>query len=434
MRLIVLAAGWIACSAAAFAAVAADVPAYDPAEALPGGVATAMVNAPDAAFSRPHGNLPEAERERFDLGQSLFYRRWIAGPAPAPALTGLGPLFNALSCQQCHVNEGRGRPPAPFGRDATSFVLKLEPPHGLYGDQIQDRAVGAFAPEGRVVVNWREVEKILLPGDLEVSLRRPVWQVAEPAHGPLAPDRLSGRIAPAIAGAGLLEAVPAADVAAVADPEDLDGDGVSGVVPAGRFGWRGEFATLADQSAHAFSVDMGISTDRMPDPTGDCRVCPGAKVANVEAVPTTFGAVAFYVANLGAPARSYAASPDVLRGREVFYEAGCADCHRPSWKTSADAPEWIAGQTIWPYTDLLSHDMGEGLADAGSAEWRTPPLWGFGRHVAVNGNGFYLHDGRARSPIEAILWHGGEALASRDKVKALSVADRQALLIFLNSL
>lgn len=415
------------------AAWAADAaPPFDPAEALPGGAATSETDDPAAAFARPVGNLPESARAEFALGLDLFYRRWIEGPAPPPALTGLGPLYNALSCQQCHLNDGRGRPPAVSG-DAVSFALKLEPPHPAYGYQIQDRAVAGQRPEGAVGVVWRPVYHNL-GEDGVAALRQPEWSLIDGAHGDVAGGRLSGRIAPPVAGAGLLEAIPAADIAAKADPADADGDGVSGRLPPGRFGWRGDAKTLEEQTARAFANDMGVATALLPNPNGDCPPCRSA-APQAEATGDRFRAIVMYARNLGQPSRPRAGDPAVLRGRTEFHAAGCAACHTPSHRTGpAPAAPWLADQTIWPYTDLLLHDMGPDLAAGGSAEWRTAPLWGLGRNGEVNGNRFYLHDGRARSPLEATLWHGGEAAGARDAVKALPPDRRRDLLAFLDSL
>lgn len=401
---------------ALMAATAAAAPPLDPDEAAPGGATTATVPYPEAAFAQPMGNLPGSEAERFATGADYFYRRWIAGPAAAPALTGLGPLYNALSCAQCHRNDGRGRPPADDG-DARSFVLKFAPPHPAYGRQLQDRAVLGATPEGAPRVRWRDVESVI-PG---VKMRAPEYAVTSPAFGAVEATRLSGRIAPPVAGVGLLADIPAARIAALADPDDADGDGISGRLPAGRFGWRGEAATVNGQTAEAFAADMGVAT----------RLRPGE---GVEADAAIFDAVVFYTENLGPPERGAIDTPDLMRGREAFHAFGCAACHTPSHVTGTAAPAWRASQKIWPYTDLLLHDMGDGLADGDGPEWRTPPLWGIGRTEAVGGDAYYLHDGRARSLTEAILWHGGEAAAARDAFAAATDRRRRALLAFLESL
>jgi len=397
----------------------AEAPPYVAAEALPGGAATAAVSDPAAAFSRPVGNLPAAARKRFRDGADLFYRRWIAGPAPPPALTGLGPRYNALSCQQCHRNDGRGRPPLETGARVRSFVLKIEPPHPEYGGQLRDRAVAGRIADGQAGVSWSPVYHGLGGGHV-AKLWRPEWTVVAGRHGPVPPGRLSGRIAPPAFGVGLVEAIPAAAVAEAADPDDLDKDGISGRLPPGRFGWRGEAATVAEQAARAFAEDMGVTSRLAPGPDGAA-----------EAPREVFDALVFYMRNLGPPAPEGPPSPAVLRGRAVFHASGCAACHRPQWRAGAAADPWLAGQTIWPYSDFLLHDMGPGLADGASPEWRTPPLWGLGRTRAVAGDAFYLHDGRARSVLEAILWHGGEAAPARDAVKAASPAARADLLAFL---
>lgn len=387
--------------AVASAAAAAEAPPFDPAEAQPGGAATARIDEPDAAFARPVGNLPPAMRALFDRGADLFYRRWIEGPAPAPALTGLGPLYNALSCQQCHLNDGRGAPPEPDSLKARSMVLKLLPPHPVYGGQLQDRAVAGHTPEGQVAVDWRE-HVVRLADGTEVRLRRPRWRVAAPAYAaPGADYALSARIAPPLPGMGLLQAV---------DPADA---------PRRRFGWASGAATVHEQTIAALANDMGVA---------------GATADGPEAPRDVVDALVFYSANLGPPPRPGAARPDVLAGRRVFHEAGCAGCHRPSAVTGASPWPWLAGQRIWPYSDLALHDLGPDLADGPQRYWRTQPLWGLGRNAAVNGNAAFLHDGRARSALEAVLWHGGEAADARDRVKALAPADRAALLAFLDSL
>lgn len=378
----------------------------------PGGAATAAVDDPAAAFARPVGDLPDADRDRFALGTDLFYRRWIRGPAPPPALTGLGPLYNALSCQQCHENDGRGRPPATTGAPAPGFVLKFEPADPAYGRQLQDHAVGGVAPEGQVAVRWT-TEHHGLAGGFVAPLRRPAWSVAAATAGPAAHGAISGRIAPPVAGVGLLEAIPAEDIAAAADPDDRDGDGVSGRLPEGRFGWRADAPTVAAQTMRAFEEDMGLEAREIPE--------------------AVFDAIVFYTRNLGPPERP-PPTPEARRGERLFAEAGCAACHTPSHRTRAAGASPGGSQTIWPYTDLLLHDMGPDLADAGSAEWRTAPLWGLGRNRDVNGNAYFLHDGRARSYLEAVLWHGGEAAAARDALKALPPSARADLLAFLDSL
>jgi CxxC motif-containing protein (DUF1111 family) len=272
---------------------------------------------------------------------------------------------------------------------------------------------------------------------------------------------LSARVAPPMIGMGLLEAIPEADIIALADPDDRDGDGISGRpnqvwsasdgrVMLGRFGWKAGASSVAMQSANAFAGDIGLSSALAPEAWGDCtarqphcRDAPDGRDARegIEVTKQMLDLVVFYARNLAVPARPDAGAKQVLAGKRVFHAAGCAACHRPSFTTRADAigPEQ-SGQKIWPYTDLLLHDMGEGLADnrpegaADGREWRTAPLWGLGLTETVSGHTLLLHDGRARNLLEAILWHGGEAEAARQKVIALPKAEREALLAFLRSL
>ena len=272
---------------------------------------------------------------------------------------------------------------------------------------------------------------------------------------------LSPRVAPAMIGLGLIEAIPAADILAQTDPDDRNRDGISGRANIvwsrefdqpmlGRFGLKAGSPTVNDQSAAAFHGDIGISTPLYPQPWGDCTetqtTCQTAPHGDGDARGQEvdvegLGLVTFYSRNLAVPARRDVKDPTVLRGKQVFYETGCAGCHTPKFVTNrlVDQPEQ-SFQLIWPYSDLLLHDMGEGLADgrpearATGREWRTPPLWGIGLTKQVSAQARFLHDGRARSLLEAILWHGGEASLQKERVIALSKADRVALIQFLESL
>ena len=271
---------------------------------------------------------------------------------------------------------------------------------------------------------------------------------------------MSPRVAPPMIGAGLLEAVPDRDILARADPEDSDGDGISGrpnrvwseehgKAMLGRFGWKAGQPTLIQQAAAAFRGDIGISTPLFPLPYGDCTetqpACLDAPHGNdangVEAGDALFDVLMFYVRNLAVPARRKPEHPLVLQGKRLFYEAGCTGCHTPKFVTRrASIGAEQSFQLIWPYTDLLLHDMGPGLADnrpegeATGREWRTPPLWGIGLTEVVNGHRFFLHDGRARGLLEAVLWHGGEAEAAKERVVDMTEEEREALLAFLRSL
>ena len=450
-------------------------------EQLPGGAATVKKRVNQDIFSFSSANLSFAEEEQFKLGNALFRKLWVSSPASTEASDGLGPLFNARGCQNCHLKDGRGHPPAGAADDAVSMFLRLSvPPRSdadratlesgqatviaepSYGTQLQDFAVQGLKAEGRMTISYAE-EAVVLGDGTAVSLRRPSYGVADLGYGPLSPDvLLSPRVAPQMIGLGLLEQVPAEDILAASDPDDADGDGISGRanmvvdpetghISLGRFGWKAGAASVRAQSADAFAGDIGISTPLAMRPHGDCTpaqpdclAAPTGEQARLgpsEAPDPVLDLVTFYSQNLGVPQRRDVDDPAVLRGKAAFYQTGCVSCHTPKFVTSRDAPNPAhAFQLIWPYSDMLLHDMGEGLADhrpegrADGYEWRTPPLWGIGLTETVSGHTQLLHDGRARNLTEAILWHGGEAQAARDGFAQMSSAERADLLAFLESL
>ena len=430
-----------------------------------------------SAFGVPEPGADFETLSDFRLGNAAFRQHWTPAGEGPEHFDGLGPLFNAPSCESCHVRDGRGRPPQPGGAAyaSVSMIVKLgraggdrtEPmrPDPVYGRQLQDFAVSRHRPEGRIAVSYDETVWTLAGGE-RVVLRRPTFAIADPAYGPLDPHTiLAPRIAPAMIGLGLLARVPVADIMALADPRDLNGDAISGRAnivayeagsfALGRFGWKAGVATIERQIALALSRDMGLSNPDFPDGAGDCttaeRACRDAPNGNtpafedLEAHSTLVKWLARYSENLAVPPPRRRGDPAVLRGRAQFESLGCALCHRPRLTTAPDpdAPH-LGGRTIAPYSDLLLHDMGDGLAD-GSAdgfaeglatgrEWRTAPLWGIGLTAEVNGHLAFLHDGRARSLTEAIGWHGGEAAGARDRFAALDASARADLIAFLESL
>lgn len=457
---------------------------FEPGEEFPGGTATTRRSRDHVnAFSHFSHGIGFAGESRFKLGNAIFRKEWVSSPASTKASDGLGPLYNARGCQNCHLKDGRGHPPAANwpDDDAISMFLRLSVPpstqehHRLlaerrvnvipeptYGSQLQDIAIKGHAGEGRMKITYQDVEVTLGDG-AKVTLRKPDYEITDLGYGPMSADvMMSPRIAPPMIGLGLLEAIPESAIRANADPDDRNGDGISGRVQEvwsiedqqvriGRFGWKAGSPTVAQQTAEAFAGDMSLSTSMIPQPSGDCTeaqsVCRNAPNGNSpgpddpEVSDQLFDLVVFYSQNLAVPARPDASKPQVLAGKAKFHELGCAACHIPSFTTGeVSGQPHLSRQRIWPYTDLLLHDMGEGLADnrpeglASGREWRTPPLWGIGATAAVSGHTFFLHDGRARNLEEAILWHGGEAQASRDAYAALAKADREALLAFLNSL
>jgi CxxC motif-containing protein (DUF1111 family) len=433
-------------------------------EDRPGGEATSVKPRNRAAFSNPSGNMSFQRQFDFKVGDGVFRKLWVSAPSSTKGSDGLGPLLNARSCQSCHLRDGRGRPPAP-GEPAVSLLMKLSRPSGQpepnYGGQLQTFAIQGHAAEGAVRIEYEETPVRLSDGPA-VSLREPRYSIVNLGYGPIDVGTLmSPRVAPPMIGLGLLELIPEEDILARADPRDGDGDGTSGAARRvwsraegremlGRFGWKAGAATVADQAADAFANDMGLSTPLVRSSFGECtaaqaacRAAPAGEdpMEGVEVPSTAFDLVVFYARNLGVPARVDAGDPHVLRGKQIFSEIGCAACHVPRHVTGTD-PErpGQSGQTIWPYTDLLLHDMGDGLADnrpdgtASGREWRTPPLWGLGLTELVSDHTYLLHDGRARNVLEAILWHDGEAQAARDRAARCTAADRSALLAFLASL
>lgn len=421
------------------------------------------------AFSLPLASLSPSRRLDFSVGNSFFRNPWVIAPASTDARDGLGPLFNTNACQNCHIKDGRGHPPGPEAKQAVSMLVRLSVPAGEgddltrsglvaepnYGGQFQDAAIPGIAPEGRVRVEYEPVLMTFADGH-QVELRKPRLTFSNLGYGEMHPATLfSARVAPPVIGLGFLEAISEADVLAHADPDDADGDGISGranrvwdratgTIQLGRFGWKAGQPSLRQQNAEAFANDMGLTsllvpTDSCAPSQSDCLALPNGGTPEVS--DEILDNVTFYTRNLAVPARRDVDAPQVLAGKSLFFQANCQGCHVPSFTTAADAAEpELAGQTIRPYTDLLLHDVGPGLADgrpeflANGQEWRTPPLWGIGLTEAVNGHTQLLHDGRARNLMEAILWHGGEAAASRDKVLTFDAEQRDALLAFLNSL
>lgn len=448
-------------------------------ETKPGGAATVRARANADAFSQLSGNMPFEHEMNFKLGNALFRKTWVASPASTLASDGLGPIYNARACQDCHLKDGRGHTPEGPDDGRVSMFLRLSVPGGTtpegiedwlatqaeptYGGQLQDFAAAGHAAEGRMEISYTEQPATLADGTV-VSLRAPSYAVSNPGYGPFAADlQISPRVAPQMIGLGLLEAIPASDILAKEDPDDANNDGISGraqIVPSvefgvpmlGRFGLKGGAPTLREQSAGAFSGDMGLSTPLHPEPWGDCqpgqdkcRTAPNGQDPGVrdglEVDAASLDLVTFYTRNLGVPDRRNPDAPNVLRGKEIFHSLNCTGCHTPKHVTHRlqGQPEQ-SFQLVWPYTDLLLHDMGPGLADnrpegrATGSEWKTPPLWGIGLTAQVSGHTQFLHDGRARNLQEAILWHGGEAQAARDGVASLSKSDREALIAFLESL
>lgn len=464
---------------AAVTALTEDFDAAQKYEEMSAGAATVRPRNNADAFSQPSANIGFDGELDFKVGNGLFKKIWVSAPASTQASDGLGPLYNARSCQRCHLKDGRGHPPAGPDDSAVSMFLRISIPGGPedavaeiedylatgpdpnYGTQLQDFALPGLAPEYRLQIDYTE-ETVALSGGEVAHLRVPTYTAADLGYGPLHPDAmLSPRVAPQMIGMGLLEAIPAADILAHADPDDADGNGISGrpnivwsqkydMPMLGRFGWKAGNPTVEEQTAAAFVGDIGISNPLHTAGSGECTDLQADCVAathgdgderEFEIDQEGLDLVTFYSRNLAVPARRDVDDPEVLIGKRVFYETGCVSCHTPSYVTHRLSDESAQSfQLIWPYSDMLLHDMGEGLADhrpesrADGTEWRTPPLWGIGMTERVSGHTYFLHDGRARSLLEAILWHGGEAQPQRDAVVEMPPEDRAALIRFLESL
>ncbi|TIS56040.1 di-heme oxidoredictase family protein [Mesorhizobium sp.] len=449
-------------------------------ELMQGGAGTSKKDVNHDSFSQSSANITFEEESTFKLGNAIFRKNWVSAPSSTQASDGLGPLFNERACQNCHLKDGRGHPPQG-DTGTTSMFLRLARqasteeekaaiaehkalnfPDPVYGSQLQDLAVPGLQGEGRMHVDYQE-QKVTLGDGTVVSLRKPSYSVDNLAYGPLDPHTtLSPRMTPPMIGLGLVEQIAPADILAHADPDDRDGDGISGRpnivrdgqsgdLTLGRLGWKAQTPSIREQAADAFAGDIGISTPEVPKHWGDCsaveKTClamPNGvqqRLGPVEAPPPVMDLVTFYSQNLAVPARRDLDKPDVLAGKKLFYDMGCISCHTPKFVTRRGTPNKAqAFQLIWPYSDFLLHDMGPDLSDgqavgeATGNEWRTQPLWGVGLTQTVNGNTFFLHDGRARTLTEAILWHGGEGQKARDRFAAADAADRDALVKFLESL
>ena len=449
---------------------------------FPGGTATSSLIHGSNVFSQPSASLSTEDAFKFRIGDGFFRKRWIPAPASAKGSDGLGPLFNAISCQSCHIKDGRGAPPVTNTKNTPNdrgFVIQLQDESQsrevfnsgtriikenvgdpTYGRQFQDQASAGKQNEGYLFTQYDEID-VELNGGEQITLHRPQYQLVNLGFGPVFQRvRLLPRVAPPMIGLGLLDAVDESEILQFADPDDADNNGISGKpnwafsfihreVQIGRFGWKANSPSIKEQSAIAFSADLGLSTSLLSIPSGDCtekqtecvNAQHGAAPGLNEVSDEILDLVAFYSSNLAVPTRRDNKTELLLQGEEVFHQIGCANCHRPSMTTSSSYPiKALRNQRIYPYSDLLLHDMGEGLADVGSEglinrkEWRTQPLWGIGLAKIVNNDIGYLHDGRAKSIREAIVWHDGEAAESKKQFINLEPHSRNALIHFLKSI
>ena len=414
------------------------------------------------ALSRPMTGISNADMERFRRGRSLFRQSWVISPAKDLAVDGLGPLYNRLACISCHAKNGRGGAPEKPEERMQSMLVRLSVPgrnanggplpHPAYGDQLNEEGIPGVPGEGRAHLVWQTSYAQLADGR-RIALRSPKASFSALAYGKLGPVLVSLRVSPHVAGLGLLDAIPEATLEALAAEQKPDG--VRGTVNrvinrntgervAGRFGLKANMPSLRQQIAGAFVGDMGITSPLFPEEncTSAQHACRQAESGGTpELSGEQLGDIEFYLAHLAAPARREADNPGVRSGSVVFERLGCPVCHRPALVTGQHAEYGLlSNKKIAPYTDLLLHDMGKALADgrpdhlASGRQWRTAPLWGLGALTAINENTGFLHDGRARTQEEAILWHGGEARAARLRYVAAPKKDRDALMSFLASL
>ena len=464
---------------------------FDPQEIKQGGDTGISISSAES-YSKPSSNLTASRKGEFFIGNAFFRQPWVVAPASTDSRDGLGALFNVAACQSCHIKDGRGHAPMSTDDDADSLLMRLSMPattdeqrqqlkdsliekvvHPMYGGQLQDRGVQGVPAEANIAVQWTDKPVTFADGHVE-TLRAPTFTLTNPGYGPFDDNMMvSPRVALPMIGLGLLEQIPDRDIKKQANNQpssDISGkfnwvmDPQTGKHALGRFGWKAGQTKLITQNQSAFNEDMGLTSNIrphescMPTQTACLNATTGADEQGngqspVEVNDEVAKFVEFYTRNLAVPNRRNADDKLVLAGKKRFYDMGCQSCHTPRYqlpKTDDDHLEQH-GQVIYPYTDLLLHDMGDGLADrtiagklppkdaqveflANSYEWRTPALWGIGLAQTVDPQATFLHDGRARTLMEAVLWHGGEAKKQQQQVLQLDKQSRAELNAFLKSL
>lgn len=405
-----------------------------------GGSATAATGSGTQPFLQFAPGLSTSERIGLSQGRELFVAQWTPAPGARATLDGLGPLFNADACTACHVENGRAPSLLASGGIGRGMLFRLGNRAGavstLYGGQLQDQATTG-APEGSVT--WSTP---LTSGEIAFALS----VTGAPLEAGMS---LGPRLSPHLIGMGLLDLVPQTQILAFADPDDMDGNGISGRphwLPdnsLGRFGWKAINQTLRHQIAGALHQDMGLTTtlhleENCTATQAECGSEPNG--GTPEVLDESLDNMTRFMTALSVPARRHDDLGRFQQGGKLFTDIGCAQCHRPVMRTgTSTAFPSLSNQMIYPYTDLLLHDMGSRLDDgvrelgAEANEWRTPPLWGIGL-VAASANARFLHDGRATTVDQAIRWHGGEAEAVRQRYESLDAIRRELLLYFVHGL
>ena len=413
------------------------------------------------SFAAPIPALSLKKMRQFTGGRHLFRRSWTPAPSSVKSLDGLGPVFNRVSCSGCHVKDGRGRPPEK-GSKFRSMVIKLGIyknnkilPDPNYGYQLNDKAILGVPYEGKATITYSK-KAVLYKDKSSLELSVPHYSFHSLSFGPLNTNtKYSGRVAPAVFGLGLIEAIKNEDIMKNEDILDVNNDGISGKanfitdVPSnkkvlGRFGWKATRGTLLHHIAGAASEDMGLTSSIFPKQ--NCM--PIQKECSLqinggepEISEKQINMLQLYMQTLAVPRQRDAQDKEVIQGSKLFTKIGCENCHVSTYRTGQhkDHKE-LSNRVIKPYSDFLLHNMGPELDDGlqegkvESREWKTTPLWGIGLVKIVNKHTRFLHDGRARSIEEAILWHGGEGLSSKEKFLSLSAKERRKVLKFLSSL
>ncbi len=425
---------------------------------MAGGETTVFVTGANA-YSYPLANLDQAGVDAHFVADGLFGQHFVT--APSLQFGGLGPVFNQNSCESCHVRNGRGAVPQFPGDQNSGLLIRLSMPgvgdhNGFipvegFGFQLQTKAVFGSQPEGTISKTESQEIVAFLDGQTKTIIK-PEYHI-ENTYIPFPAGALtSPRVAPPIHGLGLIEAIREQDILALEDPDDLNGDGISGranwvwdiaanQIALGRFGWKAGMPTAEQQAADAAHNDMGLTSSYFPIESSHGQSNGNVGLQDtLDLTDETIESMAFYFQTVAVPAARNLNDAAVIRGAKIFDSAECSKCHVPEQTTGSHLIGELSNQTIYPYTDLLLHDMGDGLADgrgeymANGNEWRTPPLWGIGLAQIVNPNAHFMHDGRAQTLEEAILWHGGEAENAKNIYLALSQSDRNDLLKFLKAL
>lgn len=434
-----------------------------PASDFPAGTGS-ILDTTRNAFGYPLVGATTLERREFFVGNSFFKSAWVAAPSSTEGRDGLGPTYNANSCSSCHPLDGRGigfrGEPAQVD---FSLLIRLSlvtkdkffVHHPVYGEQLNPFGIAPVPGEGQVNVKFEDLP-VTYPDGSVLHLRRPRFEFSNMAFGDFEiGTRISPRVGTQLIGLGLIENIDEADLLRLADPDDLDGDGISGranyvmdiatqTPRIGRFGWKASQPSIRQQTAAAFNGDLGLTSslfpaENCPAPQLLCRQAPSGGQPEVN--EKVLDRVTTYTQLLSVPMRRHSQDPTVLLGERIFNDLHCQKCHQAQFRTSTRSPYGVLNaQLIFPYSDFLLHDMGMELADhrpdgkANGREWRTQPLWGVGLIPVVNGHQNLLHDARARNVEEAILWHGGEGEVSKQKFKQLSRDERDAVIKFVNSL